>query len=175
RPQRDPEPPGRDPGLSGGGAVGMTVTTAPAAATAAEHRSPAVTTLATLVRDRAAREPDLVAMRHKDLGIWQEVTWRSYWDTVQTVAHALLDLGVEPGDRIAIHSASRPEWLYTAVAAVAVRACSVGLYPTNPPAEVAYLLSHSGAKVLVAEDQEQVDKALAVADQCPDLAHIVYI
>ncbi|HEY8451746.1 MAG: AMP-binding protein [Micromonosporaceae bacterium] len=153
----------------------MTVTTAPAAATAAEHRSPAVTTLATLVRDRAAREPDLVAMRHKDLGIWQEVTWRSYWDTVQTVAHALLDLGVEPGDRIAIHSENRPEWLYTDVAAVAVRACSVGLYPTNPPAEVAYLLSHSGAKVLVAEDQEQVDKALAVADQCPDLAHIVYI
>jgi len=153
----------------------MTVTTAPATTTAAEHRPPAVTTLATLVRDRAAREPDLVAMRHKDLGIWQEVTWRRYWDTVQTVAHALLDLGVEPGDRIAIHSENRPEWLYTDIAAVAVRACSVGLYPTNPPAEVAYLLSHSGAKVLVAEDQEQVDKALAVADQCPDLAHIVYI
>ena len=153
----------------------MTVTTAPATTTAAGHRPPAVTTLATLVRDRAAREPDLVAMRHKDLGIWQEVTWRRYWDTVQTVAHALLDLGVQPGDRIAIHSENRPEWLYTDIAAVAVRACSVGLYPTNPPAEVAYLLSHSGAKVLVAEDQEQVDKALAVADQCPDLAHIVYI
>jgi long-chain acyl-CoA synthetase len=51
----------------------------------------------------------------------------------------------------------------------------VGLYPTNPTPEVAYLLGHSGAKLLLAEDQEQVDKALAVADELPDLAHIVYV
>jgi long-chain acyl-CoA synthetase len=132
-------------------------------------------TLATRVRDWAERSPDRVAMRHKRLGIWQEITWASYWDTVQTVAHALLDLGIEPGDRVAIHSENRPEWLFADVATVAVRAATVGLYPTNPPAEVHYLLSHSGAKLLVAEDQEQVDKALAVADECPELAHIVYL
>jgi long-chain acyl-CoA synthetase len=74
-----------------------------------------------------------------------------------------------------VHSENRPEWLSTDVATVAVRAATVGLYPTNPPAEVRYLLSHSGAKVLVAEDQEQVDKALAVVDECPDLRHIVYL
>lgn len=133
------------------------------------------TTLATRVADWAARHPDRVAMRHKHFGIWQEVSWASYWDTVQTVAHALLDLGVEPADRVAVHSENRPEWLFTDVATVAVRAATVGLYPTNPSAEVSYLLSHSGVKVLVAEDQEQVDKALAVIDQCPDLAHIVYL
>ncbi len=59
--------------------------------------------------------------------------------------------------------------------ALAVRAASVGLYPTNPAAEVGYLLADSGAKVLVAEDQEQVDKALEVLDQCPDLRTIVYV
>jgi len=134
-----------------------------------------VITLASRVRDRALSTPSLVAMREKDFGIWQEVTWASYWDTVLSVAHALLALGVEPGDRVAIHSENRREWLYTDVATVAVRAMTVGLYPTNPPPEVGYLLSHSGAKVLVAEDQEQVDKALEVIDECPDLERIVYL
>jgi long-chain acyl-CoA synthetase len=135
----------------------------------------ATSTLASRVSDWASRRPDQVAMRHKHLGIWHEISWVSYWDTAQTVAHGLLDLGIEPGDRVAIHSENRPEWLFTDVGTVAVRAATVGLYPTNPPAEVGYLLSHSGAKLLVAEDQEQVDKALAVIDQCPDLAHIVYL
>ena len=134
-----------------------------------------MTTLATLVADRAARDPKAVAMRHKDLGIWQEVTWSQYWDTVLTVGHAFLALGVQPGDRVAIHSENRREWLYADLGAVSVRAVTVGLYPTNPATEVAYLLSHSGAKILVAEDQEQVDKALEVIDDLPDLEHIVYL
>ena len=74
---------------------------------------------------------------------------------------------MEPGDRVAVHSENRREWLYTDVATIAVRATTVGLYPTNPSAEVGYLLSHSGAKVLVAEDQEQVDKALDVHRPLP--------
>jgi len=76
---------------------------------------------------------------------------------------------------VAVHSENRPEWLYTDIATVAVRAATVGLYPTNPAAEVAYLLGHSGAKVLVAEDQEQVDKALEVIGHCPDLQRVVYL
>jgi long-chain acyl-CoA synthetase len=152
----------------------MTTTTAPVRRTDASGPA-TVTTLASRVRDWALRAPDQITMRHKHLGIWREVTWRDYWDTVQTVGHGLLDLGVEPGDRVAIHSENRPEWLYTDVATVAVRASTVGFYPTNPAAEVGYLLGHSSAKVLVAEDQEQLDKALEIADQCPDLAHIVYI
>ncbi|HEU4422634.1 MAG TPA: AMP-binding protein [Pilimelia sp.] len=153
----------------------MTETAAPPGAAAVVEARPSLTTLATRVRERAGVTPDRVAMREKDFGIWQEVTWAAYWDTVQTVAHGLIALGIEPGDRVAIHSENRREWLYTDVATVAVRGTTVGLYPTNPPPEVGYLLSHSGAKVLVAEDQEQVDKALAVLDQCPDLACIVYV
>ena len=109
----------------------------------------------------------MIALREKDLGIWQQVSWAQYWDTAELVGHALLALGIEPGDRVAIHSENRREWLYTDVGTVAVRAATVGLYPTNPVAEVGYLLRHSGAKVLIAEDQEQVDKALAIPTTCP--------
>src|SRR5262245_46475042 len=133
------------------------------------------TTIATRIRDRAGRVPRQIAMREKDFGIWQEITWESYWDTAVTIGHALIALGVEPGDRVAVHSENRREWLFCDVAAVAVRAVTIGLYPTNPPSEVGYLLSHSGARVLVAEDQEQVDKALAVLDACPALERIVYV
>jgi long-chain acyl-CoA synthetase len=142
----------------------MTVTTAVA-----------VTTIVTRVRDRAKAAPDRVAMREKEYGIWREITWAEYWDNVQLVGHALLALGIEPGDRVAIHSENRREWLYSDLGIVAVRGVTVGLYPTNPPAEVAYLLSHSGSRILIAEDQEQVDKALAVLDECPELEHIVYV
>jgi long-chain acyl-CoA synthetase len=116
-----------------------------------------------------------VALRAKDFGIWREVTWSRYWAQAELVGHALLALGVDAGDRVAIHSENRREWLYTDIGAAAVRAVTVGLYPTNPAAEVAYLLSHSATRVLIAEDQEQVDKALAVLDALPDLERIVYI
>ncbi|MEU4722880.1 AMP-binding protein [Nonomuraea dietziae] len=132
-------------------------------------------TIATRVRRRAEESPGAVAMRHKDFGIWKEVGWLTYWTHVELVAHALMALGVEPGDRVAVHSENRPEWLYADLATVAIRGITVGLYPTNPPAEVAYLLSNSGAKILIAEDQEQVDKALTVIDECPDLERIVYL
>jgi long-chain acyl-CoA synthetase len=150
------------------------VTTTATASIQDETRSGA-TTIATRIRDRAQTMGSRVAMREKDLGVWQQVTWASYWDTVVTVGHAWLALGIEPGDRVAIHSENRREWLFADVATIAVRAMTVGLYPTNPPPEVGYLLSHSGAKVLVAEDQEQVDKAIAVLDQCPDLTCVVYV
>jgi long-chain acyl-CoA synthetase len=146
----------------------VTTTLEPAPATG-------TTTLATRLRDWAQRRPDGVALREKDLGIWQEITWATYWDRVQDVAHALLALGVEPGDRVAIHSENRPEWVYSDVAAVAVRGVTMGLYPTNPAPEVAYLLENSGSKILIAEDQEQVDKALSVRDQLPALERIVYV
>ncbi|MEV0158831.1 long-chain acyl-CoA synthetase [Nonomuraea fuscirosea] len=138
-------------------------------------RTEAAATIVTRVRERARRDPGAVAMRHKDLGIWQEVTWGAYWTQVELVAHALLALGVEPGDRVAVHAENRPEWLYADLGTVAVRAVTVGLYPTNPPAEVAYLLADSGAKILIAEDQEQVDKALSVLDECPELRRVVYL
>ncbi|MFM7597168.1 MAG: AMP-dependent synthetase/ligase [Actinomycetota bacterium] len=132
-------------------------------------------TLANEVRGRAASMGDGVAMRAKRLGIWRDITWSNYADNVSLVGHALLSLGIEPGDRVAIHSENRPEWLFTDLGTIAVRGITVGLYPTNPAPEVEYLLADSGSRILIAEDQEQVDKALAVESRCPALEHIVFL
>ena len=134
-----------------------------------------MTSPATRVRDHAATRPDAVALRDKHLGVWREWTWAVYWEHIELVGNALQALGVEPGDRVAIHSENRPEWLVADMGALAVRAASVGIYPTNPTAEVRYVLADSGAKVIIAEDQEQVDKTLAVVDELPDLQRIVYL
>jgi long-chain acyl-CoA synthetase len=141
----------------------------------APERAAATTTLVTRLKEWATNSPQRVAIREKDLGVWRDITWSQYWDGVQTAAHGLLALGVKPGDRVAIHSENRPEWVYSDLATSAIRAVTMGLYPTNPPAEVQYLLSDSGAKVLIAEDQEQVDKALEVRSELPDLLKIIYI
>jgi len=133
-------------------------------------------TVAAMARERALKAPRRVAMRDKDLGIWREYSWGDTWELVVDAAHGLLALGVDVGDRVCIHSEDRPEWIVLDLATVAVRGVTVGLYPTNPTAEVRYLLADSGASVLLAEDQEQVDKALAVdRGDVPALQRIIYI
>jgi long-chain acyl-CoA synthetase len=139
---------------------------------------PAETSVASLparLRDLAAEVPHRIALREKDLGIWDETSYAEYWETVKLVGMALRALGVEPGDKVAIHSENRRAWTLADLAAQAVQAVSVGLYPTNPTAEVEYLLGHSETKVLIAEDQEQVDKALQVKADLPHLSKIVVI
>jgi long-chain acyl-CoA synthetase len=133
------------------------------------------TTIVTRLRDRAADDPAGVALREKHSGIWLEYTWADYWESVLDVAHGLLALGVAEGDRVSIQSENRPEWVFTDFATIAIRAITNGLYPTNPAAEVRYLLKDSGTKILIAEDQEQVDKALEVKGDLPALERIIYI
>ena len=142
--------------------------------------SPAATdlgtrTVARLIKERAENTPDLVALREKDYGIWQEITWAEYWEQVLLAAHGLLALGVEVGDRVSIHSEDRPEWVILDVATVAVRAVNVGLYPTNPAEEVRYLLSDSGSRVHLAEDQEQADKLMEVIDDLPAVEKVIHV
>ncbi|NLJ54663.1 MAG: long-chain fatty acid--CoA ligase, partial [Intrasporangiaceae bacterium] len=108
-------------------------------------------------------------------GIWRDITWSDYLTNTEMVAFALAALGVGPGDRVAIQSENRPEWLYVDVGSNMLRAVIVGFYPTNPVAEIRYLLTDSGTKVLVAEDQEQVDKALEVIDDVESLEWVVYL
>ena len=82
--------------------------------------------------------------------------------------------GVDRFDKAAVHSENRPEWIIADIGIQSIRAITVGLYPTNPPSEVKYLLGHSESKILFAEDQEQVDKALEVKDELPNLQKIIY-
>jgi long-chain acyl-CoA synthetase len=124
---------------------------------------------------RAADTPRRVALRHKRLGRWEEVTWGEYAERTARIGVAFVELGVRAGDRVAILADNRPEWLYADLGAQGIGAIAVGVYPTSAAAEVEYLLGHCGAVVLVAENEEQLDKALAVRDRCPDLRHVVVI
>jgi long-chain acyl-CoA synthetase len=126
-------------------------------------------------RRRCRVSADYVALREKRLGIWREHTWADYYARARAFGLGLVALGLEAGDRVAIHSEDRPEWLFSEIGAICVGATSMGIYSTSPAAEVEYQLAHSGARFLVAEDQEQVDKALCVADSCPSLERIIYI
>ena len=136
---------------------------------------PGAATVASLARDWARRKPEQVAMREKDFGIWQEYTWAQTWDLIETAAHGLLELGVEVGDRVAIHSEDRPEWVILDLATVAVRGITVGLYPTNPTAEVTYLIGDCTPTVFFAEDQEQADKVLEVpAETAASVRRIIF-
>ncbi len=116
---------------------------------------------------------DRVALREKRLGVWREITWRGYYEHVRAAAAMLAELGVRPGDHVAILSDNRVEWLYADLAAQALGARSVGIYQTNPAADVAYILQDSGSSVLFCEDQEQVDKAVAIAAETPSVKHVV--
>jgi long-chain acyl-CoA synthetase len=144
----------------------MTATAEPAASTAS---------LPALLLQHARERPDAVALREKHRGRWREFTWSDYALRVARTAHGLRALGVEAGDRVAVHAENRPEWLVADLAIQGLGAVTVGIYPTSPPAEVEYLLEHSGSVVLVAEDEEQLDKALAVRERLPDLRHIAVI
>ncbi len=133
-------------------------------------------TVASLARDWAQREPKHIAFREKDYGIWQEYTWAEAWELIELAAHGLLSLGVEVGDRVTIHAEDRPEWVIVDSATVAIRGTTVGLYPTNPAAEVEYTLNDSGAVVHIVEDQEQVDKVFDCdQSKITDLRSLIYL
>jgi long-chain acyl-CoA synthetase len=127
---------------------------------------------AVLVR-RATQQGGSLALRRKQLGRWKPYTWAEYATRTAEVATALEGLGVGPGDRVAVLSENRPGWVFTDLAVQALGAVTVGIYPTSPAAELAYLLEHSGAKVLVAEDEEQLDKWLEVRKGIASVEHVV--
>lgn len=133
-------------------------------------------TVASRAKDWAQIAADQVAMRDKDLGVWREFTWGEVWELIDSAAHGLLALGVDVGDRVSIHSEDRPEWVIMDLAVVAVRGITVGLYPTNPHAEVEYTLNDCGSKVHLVEDEEQADKVLDLpAAAFPTVDKLIYV
>ncbi|MGQ0639697.1 MAG: AMP-dependent synthetase/ligase [Gemmatimonadaceae bacterium] len=135
----------------------------------------AAATLPALLRERAAQRPDALSLRHKKFGRWREYAWSEYADHAARAGLGLRAIGVKPGERVAIHSENRPEWLFADLGAQGIGAAVVGVYPTSPADEVEYLLHHSESVVLIAEDEEQLDKTLAVRARLPNLRHIVVI
>ena len=111
------------------------------------------------------RFKDRVALRHKDYGIWNRISWKQYGQSVREVASGLLALGLSPGDRVAILGDNRPEWLICHLATMTAGGCTCGVYPTSAPEQVAYVVGHSEARVLFVENEEQVDKVLQIIDE----------
>ncbi len=135
---------------------------------------PVADTLPKLLVEHARRFPHKVALREKEFGIWQALTWGEYLRRVRSFSLGLGRLGVQRGDRVAIVGDNRPEWVISELAAQAAGALSLGLYQDSVADELHYILDVSEAHVVVAEDQEQVDKILRIRDRLPALKHIVY-
>ena len=110
------------------------------------------------------RLKDRVALRHKDYGIWNRVTWTEYGQQVREVAAGLLALGLQREDRVAILGDNRPEWVICHLAAMTAGGVTCGVYPTSAPDQVAYVVGHSESNVLFVENEEQVDKVLQIMD-----------
>jgi long-chain acyl-CoA synthetase len=103
----------------------------------------------------------------------EPVSYAEVGSAVREIAAGLAALGIEAGDRVAILSATRPEWTLADYGALAAGAVVVPIYHTNSPEECAYVISHSGARAIFCEDAAQLAKVEAVRDECPDLEFIV--
>ena len=118
-------------------------------------------------------EPERVAMRRKELGIWHDIRWSEYLKKVKEAALGLHKLGVRKEDHVAIIGENRPEWLYSALGAMSAGATFVGIYSTNPVTECEYVVGHAGAVVYICEDEEQLDKALTFRGRTPALRKMI--
>jgi long-chain acyl-CoA synthetase len=123
----------------------------------------------------AAVRPYEVALRQKEFGVWQLVTWRQYAERSRAFGLGLLELGMKRGETVAIIGENCREWVFAQLGAAMVGCVTAGVYPTSPAPEVRYLLALSEAPVVVCEDQEQVDKVLDVRGELPHLRAIIVI
>jgi long-chain acyl-CoA synthetase len=126
-----------------------------------------------LFLERVEARPDAVAFRYKDLGLYQEVTWRQYFDEVEAFALGLIALGVKPGERIAVMGDPCFEYFVADIAGLCIGAITYGIYTTCSAAEVRHQLENAGATIFIAENQEYVDKVLELTHLATDLKHIV--
>lgn len=130
-------------------------------------------TLPTLFLSQAVNLAGCVALREKRLGIWEEITWAQYYAHVRNFSLGLIKLGLKSGQSVAILSENNQQWLYADLAIQSARAVTVGVYPTNPPEQVKYVVGHSESCFVVVEDQEQADKVLQVYEHLPNLQKII--
>jgi len=133
-------------------------------------------TLPQVLEARAAGpEGRRIALRYKDRGIWQEWTWRDYLADARAFGLGLVALGLNPGEKVAILSDNRPEWLYAELGTLAVGGIAVGVYQDAIAREIGFIVDHADATYVVAEDQEQLDKILEVRGDLPKLRRIITV
>src|SRR5690349_9827417 len=115
-----------------------------------------------------------IALREKDLGLWKLFTWNDYQTRVKDFTLGLVELGLKRGDVISIIGDNRPDWVAAEIATHAIGGLSLGLYRDVLDEEASYLLTYGEAQLVFAEDEEQVDKLLTLAERVPRLKHIIY-
>jgi long-chain acyl-CoA synthetase len=131
-------------------------------------------TLPQLLRGNAEKMPDRHALREKDLGIWQAYSWRRYWEEVRDLALGLAAAGFGHGDKLSVIGENRPRLYFAQLAAMSLGGIAVPVYQDAIASELAYVLDHAEISVIVAEDQEQVDKILSLKDRLPHLKLVVF-
>ena len=131
-------------------------------------------TLPQLLHRNAATMSARPAMREKDLGIWQPYSWQRYWDETRDLALGLAGLGFVAGDKLAVIGENRPRLYFAQLAAMSLGGIAVPAYQDAIASELAYVLDHAEVSVVVAEDQEQVDKVLSLKERLPLLKLVIY-
>lgn len=135
---------------------------------------PYMTTLPRLLVRQSEERPRKTALREKEWGVWQPVSWRESLRITAEFACGLETLGLGRGDIVILIGDNRPEWIWAELAIQGLGGMALGLYQDSPAEEIEYVFALSQCRLVVAEDQEQVDKMLSFRDNLPDLAHIVY-
>ncbi len=130
-------------------------------------------TIADLLARSVAESPEHAAVRYKQDGAWQDVSYKQLADIVQETGLGLIDLGIEPGERVCILANTRPEWSYADLAITSVGAVVVPIYQTNSPKECQWVIADSGAVAIVCEDNAQLAKLAAIRDEIPNLRTII--
>ena len=138
-----------------------------------EERGTKSATLADLLPRAAKLYGSAPAIQFKDGEQWVKRSFVEVEETVRKLALGLVDLGVAKGDKVSILANTRPEWTYVDFAALSIGATVVPIYQTNSPEECQYVLENSDAKVVVVEDDEQMEKIRAVRDRLPLLEQVV--
>src|ERR671939_429356 len=131
-------------------------------------------TLPQLLRRNAERIGGRPALREKDLGIWQPYSWQRYWEEVRDFALGLAAEGFGRGDKLSVIGENRPRLYFAQMAAQSLGGIAVPVYQDAIASELAYVLAHAETSVIVAEDQEQVDKILSLRDRLPHLRRLIY-
>ncbi len=137
-----------------------------------ENRAPSV---GRMFLDRVAATPHAEAFRYPQDHSWESVTWQQVGERVHHIAAGLISLGVNPEDRVALASSTRYEWVLVDFAVMCAGAATTTVYPTTIAADVAYIVANSGSRVVVAENQTQVNKLLEHRTELPDVSKVVII
>ena len=130
-------------------------------------------TLPQCLRERARTDAHRIAIRQKDFGIWKPFDWAAYHRRASHFGLGLRAMGLPAGGHVGVIAENRIEWVIAQMGAGLVGAITVGVYPTSPSNEVAYVVAHADIEIMVCEDQEQTDKVLAALPELPKLKKIV--